>query len=250
MKLTDENLKLILRDRPFRFYPAIESTNDAALNWMREGAEDGSMVITDHQTSGKGRRGRIWYTPPSSALTFSLILFCEKSSSQQCTMLAAVSVYEMLKELGIQRIGIKWPNDILVENCKVCGILSEALWSGGQFIGVVVGIGINISIDFSGTQLSKKAISLRDVVKTPIDPTILLNSLLDKFDSWRVHLGTPKVFQEWRNRLIGLGRLVKLEHVSGIAKSVDESGALRLELDDGQEIQVLAGTLQIEKDIE
>ena len=250
MKLTNGNLKSILRDRPFRFYPAIGSTNDAALNWMREGAEDGSIVITDHQTSGKGRRGRIWYTLPSSALTFSLILFCEKNSSQQCTMLAAVAVYEMLKELGIQRIGIKWPNDILVENYKVCGILSEALWSGEKFIGVVVGIGINISIDFSGTQLFKKAISLRDVVNTPIDPTILLNSLLDKFDSWRVHLGTPKLFQEWRNRLIGLGRLVKLEHLSGIAKSVDESGALCLELGDGQEIQILAGTLQIKKEIE
>ena len=250
MKLTNENLKLILRDRPFRFYPTIDSTNYAALNWMREGAVDGSIVITDHQTSGKGRQGRTWYTPPSSALTFSLILLCERNSSQQCTMLAAVAVYEMLKELGIHRIGIKWPNDILVENYKLCGILSEALWSGEEFIGVVVGIGINISIDFSETMLYRKAISLCHVVNTPIDPTVLLNSLLDKFDSWRVHLGTTKLFQEWRKRLIGLGRPVKLEQVSGIAKSVDESGALCLELADGQEIQILAGTLQIKKDYE
>ena len=247
--LTQEKLSRLLRDRPYQFYPALESTNDTALIWLRDGAEDGSIVITNHQTSGKGRQGKKWCTPPSSALTFSLIIRCEQNDSSQCTMLAAVAVYELLAHLGIEKIGIKWPNDILIENDKVCGILSEALWSGEEFIGVVVGIGINISIDFSGTPLSSKAISLSDVVKIPVDPLTLLNSILEILDNWRVHLGTARLFREWRRRLIGLGRMVTVGNVTGLAKTVTESGAICLELDDGQELQILAGNLEIKKDM-
>lgn len=244
MTLTQEKLQLILESRPYRFFSALESTNDEGLKWLRQGAIDGSLVITDHQTSGRGRLDKGWYTPPASAITCSLILRCCLNAAQQSTMLAAVAVFDLLQELAIKDIGIKWPNDVQIGKYKICGILPEALWSGERFCGVVLGIGLNVRVDFAGTPLANTAISLESVSQLSYDRSCLLQRLLDKIDRWRPYLGTSTLFQAWRARLISLGRPVTIGAFSGIASAVDESGGLWLELDDGSQKRMLAGTLQ------
>ena len=242
--LTKGKIRSALLGRPFRYYPALASTNDEALAWLRGGADEGSLVITDHQTSGRGRQGRGWYTPPASALTCSLILRCNIDAAQQSTMLAAVAIYELLDELGIGKIGVKWPNDVQIGRYKVCGILPEALWADEKFCGVVLGIGLNVRADFAGTPLAKTAISLEMSSQQQYDRCDLLQRLLTIIDRWRPHLGSDMLFRAWRARLNSLGRPVKIGELSGIASAVDESGALWLDLPEGGQERILAGTLQ------
>ncbi len=244
LTLTKDKLRSALLGRPFRYYPALASTNDEALAWLQDGAEEGSLVISDHQTSGRGRQGRGWYTPPASALTLSIILRCSVDAAQQSTMLAAVAVYELLDELGISEIGIKWPNDVQIGPYKVCGILPEALWNGEEFSGVVLGIGLNVRADFVQTPLAKTAISLETASQFSYDRCDLLRRLLAITDCWRPHLGSATLFRAWRARLNSLGRPVKIGELSGIASAVDESGALWLDLPEGRQERILAGTLQ------
>lgn len=244
MSLTEAKLSVVLKDRPFRFHHTLKSTNDEALTWLQHGAVDGSLVITRDQTAGRGRLNKSWYTPPDSALTFSIILRCDSIAAQQNTMLAALAVFDFLKDLTVQEVSIQWPNDVMVNGRKISGILSEALWSGQEMIGVVVGVGLNLSVDFSTTPLAIRAISLHEVLPVELDHAELLSSFLRHFDHWRIHLGTMQLFRNWRSRLQGLGQWVTVGQRSGIAKRVDEAGALWLEIENGEEIRLLTGTLE------
>ncbi|MCY3834971.1 MAG: biotin--[acetyl-CoA-carboxylase] ligase [Anaerolineaceae bacterium] len=248
MSITEAKLSRILKDRPFRFHHTIQSTNDDALAWLRQDAVDGSLVITRDQTAGRGRLKRGWYTPPDSALTCSIILRCDPIAAQQSTMLAAVSVFDLLDDLAIQELAIKWPNDIMVNGRKISGILAESLWSGEEMMGVVLGIGINLSVDFSATPLADRAISLHQLTRKELDPATLLTIFLRHFDRWRCHLGRTLLFRTWRSRLQLLGQWVTVDQRSGIAKAVDEEGALWLELANGEEIRILSGTLEERRD--
>ncbi len=237
-------LAAVLQGRPFRHFPTIPSTNDFAMQWLREGASDGALVIADHQTQGRGRQGRDWYSPIGTALTFSLIWRCQVHEAAQATMLAAVAVYDLLVALKIKDVAIKWPNDILITERKVCGILSEALWDNENFVGVVLGIGLNIHVDFSGTELSESAISLQTASLEPCERTEILRQLLSHLDQLRPYMGSSTLFRNWRSKLTSLGRPVTIQNLRGIASAVDDSGALWLELPDGQKKRILSGTLQ------
>lgn len=243
MKLSEARLRKALAGRPFRYFPTIASTNDEALTWLSEGATDGALVITDHQQSGRGRLGRAWFTPPASALTFTLILRCDAFAARQSTMLAAVAMHELLREFVAAEIGIKWPNDVQIAGRKVCGILPEAGWHGEQFNGVVLGVGLNTQVDFSGSPLAETAISLHEVSHLPIDRLELLRRLLAKLDAWRPFLGCAELFHAWRARLNMLGSTVQIGELRGIASGVDEYGALLLDMPDGRRERVLAGDL-------
>src|SRR5258706_4448788 len=96
-----------LHPRPVRYFSQIGSTNDVALEWMTNGAAEGSIVITDEQVKGKGRLGRVWLTPPGTALIVSMILYPRVDDLPQMTMLGALAIYDMVKGLGIESVGIK-----------------------------------------------------------------------------------------------------------------------------------------------
>jgi BirA family transcriptional regulator, biotin operon repressor / biotin---[acetyl-CoA-carboxylase] ligase len=245
MVLTAERIQSKLAPRPLRFYEQADSTNDLALDWLRAGAMAGSAVVTDEQVKGRGRLGRTWYTPPGTALILSVVLSPKVEDLGQITMLGAVAIAEMIEHLGTADVGIKWPNDVLLQGKKVSGVLSEAVWNGDKLQGAVLGMGINVRIDFSGTELAGTAISIEPALGHAVDRLDLLDDLLSRVDYWYERLQTSALFDAWKSRLNMLGKMVTVQQgtLHGLAESVDQSGALLLRDESGQLHRVVAGDI-------
>ncbi len=243
--LTIEKLQNALSPRPFRYYAQIGSTNDAALTWLRDGGTSGSLVITDHQTRGRGRLSRSWFSEPASALTFSLLLHPPPQHLFKLTMIAALAVGDALLEIGI-KTALKWPNDVLLEGRKVCGILSETAWEGSRFLGAVLGVGLNVSTDFKAAALAQTAISLSEVVGT-VDRVDLLMRILARIDHYYAQIDRDSLRLLWRDRLSTIGQQVKIiqpnETLVGIAEDVDANGALLIRRADDSLGRVIAGDM-------
>jgi BirA family biotin operon repressor/biotin-[acetyl-CoA-carboxylase] ligase len=249
MELTESRLITLLAPRPVRYYPQAGSTNDLALAWLNEGALSGSVVIADEQVKGKGRLGRSWYTPPGTALIVSIILHPKVEQLPQITMLGALAIAEMLDSIGVRPVGIKWPNDVQVNERKVSGVLPEAVWDGTRLRGVVLGMGINVRINFSGTEFAEKAISIEPYLGRTLDRVELLRILLERVDYGSNRLGTNALWEGWRARLTTLGQPVALQSgeqfVRGTAESVDDEGALLVRDAAGTRHRILAGDIAL-----
>lgn len=241
--LTLETIQTALAPRPFQFYERVDSTNDIALEWLRRNAPQGAVVIADEQVKGRGRLGRTWHNKPGTALILSIILKPEAKHLSRLSMLGALAVCETVEHLGIADVGIKWPNDVQVYGRKVCGILLEAIWEGDQLQGVVLGIGINVRVDFAGTELAETAISLETVLEKPISRLDLLVLLLNHLDYWSIH--TNMVFDAWKRRLNTLGQQIKAGEIEGTAESVDDDGALLIRNREGNLDRVIAGDIAL-----
>ena len=147
--MNENELRNALRSIPLgavRYFSSIGSTNDEALNWSEQHAADLSLVVADEQTAGRGRSGRKWFTPAGCALAFSLILSPtpdELSYPARITALGALALVDTLQNQGLRPL-IKWPNDVLIHDRKVAGILVESRWSGASPDCFVLGMGVNI----------------------------------------------------------------------------------------------------------
>lgn len=229
-----------------RFLDEVTSTNDLALEWIESGAPEGGVVLANVQTQGRGRLGRTWQTETGAALLMTMIICPPPADVGRVVMLGAVAVAQTLKRLGVEGIGIKWPNDVQVNRLKVCGILPEVRWQTEQ-PAVALGIGLNVRGDFRGTPLDGKATSIEAELSNTVDRLVVLEALLDALTQWRAQIASKTLFEAWRSRLTMLGEQVSVvqgsEAVQGIAESVDESGALWIRKDDRQRVRVLAGDI-------
>lgn len=245
MELSQSALASVLKDRAFQYYDAVDSTNDLAQAWLREGAQPGAVVIADEQLKGRGRKGRIWHTPPGVALAVSVVLRPPQTALHQVSMLGALAVSDLLTETGVTDVGIKWPNDVQLNGRKVCGILPEAVWHGEQLLGVVLGMGVNVRVDFTGTDLETTAISIEPALGKTFDRAELIARLLAHVDHWALLFGSDVLFNAWCGRLNMLGKPVRIVEentaTSGIAESVDADGVLLLRLLDGSTRRIIAG---------
>jgi BirA family biotin operon repressor/biotin-[acetyl-CoA-carboxylase] ligase len=160
-------------------------------------------------------------------------------------MLGALAVVDLVRESGIDAVGIKWPNDVLVQGRKVSGVLAEAEWDEDRLLGAVLGIGINVRVDFQATPLAASAISLEDAAGRSLDRVDLLKLLLDRVSYWYEQLESAAFFEAWRNVLVTLGQPVRIGDLEGVAESVDASGALWLRLADSQVRRVVAGDVEM-----
>ena len=147
--MDERSLRKSLSSMPLgglRYFKQIGSTNDVALAWAAADAPDLALVYAEQQTAGRGRGSHRWFTPPGAALAFSLVLRPlpdEQSSLTLFSALGALAVCEVLEAQGL-RPEIKWPNDVLLNRRKVCGILAESVWMGDKLDSLVLGIGMNI----------------------------------------------------------------------------------------------------------
>jgi len=216
--LRERKLKAALRDLPLggvRYYPQIGSTNDVALAWASAGAPDLALVAAEEQTAGRGRLGRKWITPPGAALAFSLVLRPAADEGEFVALysaLGALAVVSALEEKYDLKPEIKWPNDVLVQGCKLCGILAEAVWLGERAESVILGIGLNVrpeavpdaeSLDFPAT-------SLETATGLNIDRLPLLHDILTALIAWRPRLGSDEFIQAWETRLAYRGEQVQV----------------------------------------
>lgn len=243
-ELTTRAVRWAVGGGAVRVFDAIPSTNDAAREWLAHGAPDNALVIADAQTAGRGRAGRRWETPPGSALAFSRIVRCsiEPDRLGFLTMWGAVAVVEVCEDLGLsQKVGIKWPNDVMVGERKLAGILTEAVWSGGSLQGVIVGIGVNVTADFApGSALAESAISLHHLLSPAPDRLALLGAIWEAMARYE---WDNALWAAWRDRLNMMGRRVRVGDVEGVAHRIEESGALIVRHDDGTFSKHLAGDL-------
>lgn len=249
MRLTAEHMCLALSPRINRFYQQADSTNEIALEWLHEGAATGSVVVADEQLKGRGRKGRSWHTPPGTALAVSVILHPKVESLNRVSMLGALAICELVENLGIENVGIKWPNDVQIGGRKVSGVLPENAWDRDKLIGVVLGMGINVRVDFAGTELKNTAISIESALGKPADRLELLVNLLKSVDSWYARLDSATLFDAWKNRLTTIGQTVTVNsadsEVHGVAEAVDEQGALLVRDDQGMVRRVIAGDIAL-----
>lgn len=243
--LQETQLRESFPSRAIRFYERIESTNDVGVAWLNAGAPDGGLVIADAQTEGRGRLGRTWYAPPGTALLFTTVFAAPRDLAVRSTMLGALAVAETLREMGARGVGIKYPNDVQIGRHKVCGVLAEAVWM--DKVGVALGIGVNIRVDFTGTVFEQTAISLETALNRPVDRASLLTAIVTRLDFWRARLATDALPAAWRSYLNMLGEWVEVhtgsEQIRGIAVDVSPDGSLQLRDRHGDLRSVWAGDL-------
>jgi BirA family biotin operon repressor/biotin-[acetyl-CoA-carboxylase] ligase len=197
-----------------RYFETIGSTNDEALAWASQGAPDLSLVVADEQTAGRGRSGRKWFTPPGAALAFSLILrpgASERAHPARTTGLGALALTDSLQTRGLSA-RIKWPNDVLINDKKVAGILVESVWTGEALDASVLGMGVNVltaSVP-PADQVLFPATSIESELGQAIDRAELFSDLLAVLIGWRSRLGTDEFMQAWEDALAFRGRQVQV----------------------------------------
>ncbi len=224
---------------PLRYFPALASTNTYAADLAREGAAEGTLVITDFQTAGRGRVGRVWKSHPNQHLALSLVLH-PTFPPHYLVMASALTVADAIEDVTGLRAEIKWPNDVLLDGRKVCGILIET--SLGY---AILGIGLNVNGSFADdAELAARATTLADAAGHPVPREVLAAALLRGLDTLYAELSAQgelahqRIRAEWRSRLVILGRHVTIQQGenarSGVAEDVDADGALLLRLDNGE----------------
>lgn len=220
------------------------STNDAAAAWAERGAPEGCVVTAEYQTAGRGRLGRSWEAAAGLNLTFSVVLRPTLSPERLglVTLAAGVAVTDALAPLVAPlEPQIKWPNDVLLEGRKCCGMLLEGtLQQNGPVL--ILGIGLNVNQTAFPPALADRATSLLLATGRLVPRAPLLADLLQRLEHGYDALhrdGGARIRQAYLDRLAGLGRPVALRFsegtgsVHGRIAGITETGALRLETDDG-----------------
>lgn len=241
--------------RDVEYYESISSTNNRAKE-IAEQKLEGTVIIAEEQTQGKGRLSRKWVSPKGKGLWFSIILKpnLEPDKVYKITLIGAAAVNEALKEMGIKS-SIKWPNDIIIEGKKVCGVLTEMSCEKNRVKYVVMGIGINVNLELEDfdTELKKKATSLKVMTGKEIDRSRLLACVLNHmerlyipFKEKGILVDTIRICKE-ESILIGKEvRIIKgdVERVGNVI-DIDDEGQLVVEYEDSQIEKILSGEVSI-----
>jgi BirA family biotin operon repressor/biotin-[acetyl-CoA-carboxylase] ligase len=260
--LTPPEVRPLLRTkwmgRKIHHFHATDSTNSMAYQLALQGAEEGEIVIAESQKKGRGRLGRKWFSPPSVNLYLSVILRPEIPPQQVSlmTLMAAVATANAIHKFsGLQPV-IKWPNDILLKNRKVAGLLNEIHSEMDRIHFVILGIGVNLNMDekMFSKEIHSIATSLQREMGQSVSRKVFLQILLEELEIWyEIFLkdGAAPILKAWRDKAQIQGRSVKVisfgEVLSGTAIDVDHDGALILETKKGEQKRVVAGDVQYGK---
>ena len=232
----------------------IGSTNDEARRLARAGAPEGTLVVAEHQTAGRGRLERRWESPPGSSRLPSLSLCPSLAPAQaQClTMICGLAVVEAVEATVGVAAGLKWPNDVVAGGAKLGGILAEIELQGQALAYAVVGVGLNVNLDPADLPagLVTPATSLAQLVGRPVPRLPLLQAFLRAVERRTLALRAGhSPHEEWAARLVTLGRQVTVSGaglaLNGRAEGVGPDGALLVRLADGRLERVLAGDVTL-----
>jgi len=233
-------------------YKEMDSTNDAASKLAAEGETEGAVVITEYQTKGRGRMGRKWISPRSKGAYFSVILRPDILPKEVSiiTLLSSLGVAKTIRETINLPASIKWPNDVLINRHKVCGILTELNGEIDKVDFVIVGIGININT--KKELLPEGASSLSAEKGEEISRLEFVKTLLRNLDKYYKIFNKGRIdgiIKEYKKLSSVLDRQVRINYhnrfISGHAIDVDKEGALILRMDSGFNERVLAGDVTI-----
>jgi len=251
-----EGLKTRLIGKCIFFAHEVGSTNDWAKELAELDAPEGTVAIAETQTSGRGRLCRKWISP-KGGLWFSIIFRpkLKPHETVKLVFLACLAVAETLRDLYGLKAETKWPNDVLVDGRKVCGILSEMKTVGEKVDYVIIGIGVNANLDVEKEfpkELWETATSIQKALGRKISLEELFKALLEKMESlYQIFLkdGFTPILDKWKGLASFLGCEVEVygdgEKLEGVASNIDNEGALILKLKDGSLRRVFVGDLSI-----
>jgi BirA family biotin operon repressor/biotin-[acetyl-CoA-carboxylase] ligase len=264
MSVSDLNASLIRNalttqhlGHPVLFCSVVDSTMDEARRLIARnspaGLPDGTLLVADEQTGGRGRLQRSWWAPPASSLLLSLVFRppLAPHQAQRITMICSLAVCDAIFERSGLSPQVKWPNDVLIDGRKVCGILTELDLVGSHLDYVIVGIGINVNVDLAAAPpLMSPATSLLAETGHTTSRLELLIALLANLERRYAALQDGHSFhQEWASRMATLGEQVEVaggsERWTGVAVGVDSDGALLVRTDDGDTQRILAADVTL-----
>jgi BirA family biotin operon repressor/biotin-[acetyl-CoA-carboxylase] ligase len=229
-----------------RRFDTIDSTNRLLLDEARAGADEGLVAVADHQLAGRGRRGRSWTAPPGSSLLVSVLLRprLPAERAQVVTMATALALRAAVERVAGFAPQLKWPNDLVVGDRKLAGLLAEAaVSSDGEMRAIVVGAGCNIEWESFPPELADTATACNVEAGHPVDRQAVLEAFLDDLAARLQELG--RVPADYRAHLATLGRSVRVDLggrlVEGIATDVDPTGHLVVTTAEGTTETIAAG---------
>ncbi|NLY35903.1 MAG: biotin--[acetyl-CoA-carboxylase] ligase [Tissierellia bacterium] len=251
----EENLNTSFIGRKIYYYDSINSTNDRAKEMAFE-ENEGTLVIAEEQTKGKGRLGRSWISPKGKGIWMSMILKPELGpiNAGSITLLAAAAVHSALKNLDINS-EIKWPNDLLIEGKKAVGILTEMSAELNRINYIVIGIGINVNLNEEDIpeDLKARATSIKITQNKKVDRKKLLSNILNEFEKLYIPFvreeSTAHFLSICRENSATIGRKVKIiknkEEKGAKALDINEKGELVVQYEDGKIENVFSGEVSV-----
>jgi len=230
----------------------IGSTNDECKRMASDGAEEGTLVIAEEQTGGKGRLGRSWSSPKGNGIWMSLILRPQVNlyNVSAITLAAGLAVCKALNNFGVEA-GIKWPNDVYINGKKVCGILTEMSASSEGVDYVVVGMGINVNTPYFPQELENIACSLYTETNKKYERNTIITEVLKQFEKYYDAFladGFSAIKNEYKRNCINIGKRVNVlsaESYEALAVGINDSGELVVRKDNGEETVVFSGEVSI-----
>ncbi|MDD1745279.1 MAG: biotin--[acetyl-CoA-carboxylase] ligase [Candidatus Methanoperedens sp.] len=242
-------LKTSMMGKNIHYFKETESTNILARD-MAGSVDEGTVVIAESQTGGRGRMGRKWISP-EGGIWLSVVLKprMQPLHAPRITLLAGVAVAKTIRNIGLPA-KIKWPNDVLINGKKVCGILTEigAEMDSIQYVVVGVGIDANVDTETFPEEVRDSSTSLKNELGFDINRVEFVQRLLSELESLYMKFqkeGFSSILEEWRNMSATIGEWVKITTQSrimyGEAIGVDSEGALILETSEGKLEKIVAG---------
>lgn len=242
------------------YFDEAGSTNSVLSRLADNGASEGTTVIADKQTSGRGRLGRKWISPPGVNLYMS-VLFRPAIAAWESplfTFLASIALVETIKKTGIRNTAIKWPNDVQIDGKKVAGVLTEMSPRGDRVDYVVVGIGVNINmtreqIKREMGETAKFATSIKENSGEDVDRAKFTGDLLLELESWYQTFnrrGKSSIIKAWTERWGGQNKRVRVStdegnEIEGIAAGIDGEGHLLVKKEDESIVKIITGDVTV-----
>lgn len=258
-RFSEETLRAAFSSRvfgyPLFYFKSIGSTNDFAKKAASDGAEEGTLIISEEQIQGKGRLGRKWVSPPGAGIWMSLILRppIQPFAMAKITLIAAVTTAVAINKATGLNAGIKWPNDIIIHGKKACGILTEMGIDskGGQY--VILGIGINVNTAQFPKEIKERATSLRKCLGQKVSRREVLIRTILEFEELYFDFIETNVFERilnvYRRKSVTIGKRVKVtgkgRDFSADAIDVTNNGELLVRKDDGEMMEINSGEVSI-----
>lgn len=244
--------------RNIYYFEQTGSTNIDAKRYAEDGAAHGTVIVADMQTCGRGRRGKMWQSPSGSAIYMTIILKPDflPDKASMLTLIMALSVSGAVTEATGLSAGIKWPNDIVVNKKKICGILTEMNAEHDYIQYVVIGVGINVNNaapEEFPEEIRGSATSLRIELGSRINRAELIERVLNHFeknyDTFVRTLDLSRLMEAYDKQLLNMNAEVKVldpkGEYTGIARGINETGELLVEKKDGTIEQVYAGEVSV-----
>lgn len=242
------------------YFDETGSTNTVLSGLARNGASEGTAVIADKQTSGKGRLGRRWVSPPGVNLYMSVLFRPSMPAweSPLLTLLASIAVTETIRKTGIRNTSIKWPNDVQIEGKKAAGVLTEMEPRGDRVDFIVLGIGVNINMTREQIkrelgETAKLATSLKENLGADVDRAKFTGDLLLELETWYETFnrrGKPFIIKEWTERWGGYNKRVRVgtedgKVIEGTATGINSEGHLLIRKEDGSTVGIITGDVAV-----